>query len=68
MTTYDSEIDLQATYRPRSIKAVSGGSTACTWDLALIGFERDARVRNVIANQQGPDAARYMDAWSNAEV
>lgn len=53
---------------PDAYKAVSGGSAACTWDLAVIGFERDAWVRNVLANPEGPHPAQYMDAWLNADV
>lgn len=54
--------------KPDAYKAVSGGSAACTWDLAVIGFERDAWVRHVLANPEGPDRTRYMDAWLNADV
>ena len=54
--------------KPDAFEAVSGGSAACTWDLAVIGFERDAWVRNVLANPEGPDPAQYMDAWLNADV
>ena len=53
---------------PDAFQAVSSGSTACTWDLAVIGFERDAWVRDVLANPEGPDVARYMDAWLNTDV
>ncbi|MEE9298281.1 MAG: isochorismatase [Acidimicrobiia bacterium] len=55
--------------KPDAFEAVSGGgSAACTWDLAVIGFERDAWVRHVLANPQGPDPAKYMTAWLTAEV
>ena len=54
--------------KPDAFEVVSGGSAACTWDLAVMGFERDAWVRDVLANPQGPDPARYMSAWLNADV
>lgn len=54
--------------KPDAFEAVSGGSVACTWDLAVIGFERDAWVRDVLANPEGPDLARYMDSWLNTDV
>ena len=53
---------------PDAFEVVSGGSAACTWDLAVISFERDAWVRNVLANPEGPDSAQYMDAWLDADV
>lgn len=54
--------------KPYAFRAVSGGSAACTWDLAVIGFERDAWVRDVLANPEGPDPARYLNSWLNADV
>lgn len=54
--------------KPDAFEAVFGGSAACTWDLAVIGFERDAWVRDVLANPEGPDPVRYMDAWLNADM
>lgn len=37
-----------------------GELTACSWDLALIAFERDAWVRTVLADPAGPDAEAYL--------
>jgi hypothetical protein len=34
--------------------------TACTWDLAVIGHERSAWVRHVLARPQGPDLDAYL--------
>jgi hypothetical protein len=34
---------------------------ACAWDLAVIGHERDAWVRHVLARPGGPDLEAYLD-------
>ena len=44
------------------------GSTACTWDLAVIAFERDAWVREVLAKDNDPALEIYLDAWLRADV
>ncbi len=36
------------------------GLAACAWDLYLIGYERDAWVRHVLANEKSPDLASYL--------
>jgi hypothetical protein len=36
------------------------GLTACVWDLALIGHERDAWVRHVLARPSAPDLEGYL--------
>ena len=54
--------------KPDLYTSEPGGSTACTWDLAVISFERNAWVRDVLANPDGPDAARYLNSWLNAKV
>lgn len=45
-----------------------GGSTACTWDLAVIAFERDAWVRDVLARGDGPAVDAYLEAWLRADI
>lgn len=37
-----------------------GDPIACVWDLSVIGFERAAWVRNVLANPGGPDLDAYL--------
>ncbi len=44
------------------------GLSACVWDLALIGFERQAWVEAVLANPEGPDLNRYLACQMNADV
>ncbi|HKE14990.1 MAG TPA: hypothetical protein VKB80_09010, partial [Kofleriaceae bacterium] len=42
--------------------------SACVWDLALIGFERDAWCSAVLRNPAGPDPEAYLAARMNADV
>jgi hypothetical protein len=35
--------------------------TACAWDLAVIGYERNAWVRHVLARPDGPHLEGYLD-------
>jgi hypothetical protein len=42
--------------------------TACVWDLALIGHERAAWIRHVLARKGGPDVEAYLADRLNAEV
>jgi hypothetical protein len=35
--------------------------TGCAWDLAVIGHERNAWVRHVLARPDGPDLEAYLD-------
>lgn len=42
--------------------------TACVWDLALIGFERDAWIASVLHNADGPDIEGYLKARMHALV
>lgn len=46
--------------RPAELRAVTRGSAACTWDLAVIAFERDAWVREVLARSAGPSIEGYL--------
>ncbi len=36
--------------------------TACTWDLAVLAFERNAWLAAVLQNPGGPDLERYLQA------
>jgi hypothetical protein len=42
--------------------------TACAWDLAVIGHERTAWVRNVLARPEGPDLDAYLGDRLDGEV
>jgi hypothetical protein len=42
--------------------------TACAWDLAVIGHEREAWVRHVLARTQGPDLDAYLADQLHANV
>jgi hypothetical protein len=42
------------------LQPVTDGLTACTWELAVIGFERQAWLDTVFAADE-PDIDRYMD-------
>lgn len=42
--------------------------TACAWDLAVIGHERAAWVRHVLARAQGPDLDAYLADRLNGDV
>lgn len=42
--------------------------TACAWDLAVIGHERAAWVRHVLARENGPDLDAYMSDQLNEDI
>lgn len=42
--------------------------TACVWDLAIMGFERDAWLETVMRNPAGPDFDAYLAARLDADV
>ena len=42
--------------------------TACAWDLAVIGHERAAWVRHVLARGEGPDLDAYLSDRLDGEV
>lgn len=55
--------------RPGDLQPVGEqGLTACVWDLALMGFERDAWLDTVLANPAGPDLDAYLDRRLDAEL
>ncbi len=41
---------------------------ACVWDLAVVGFERAAWVRHVLANPDGPDLDAYLADAMSGEI
>jgi hypothetical protein len=45
----------------------SSGLIACVWDLAVIGFERQAWIDCVLANPNGPDVDAYLARAMNKE-
>ena len=53
---------------PDAFVAMSEGSVACTWDLAVIAFERDAWVREVLDSPEGPNIVKYLDSFLSAEA
>jgi hypothetical protein len=42
--------------------------TACAWDLAVIGHERAAWVRHVLARAEGPDLDAYLGDQLDGDV
>lgn len=55
--------------RPEALAPASReGLTACVWDLALMAFERDAWLDNVLRNPGDPDLDAYLDARLDATV
>ena len=44
------------------------GLIACVWDLAVIGFERQAWIDCVLANANGPDLEAYLARQMDGEV
>ncbi len=42
--------------------------TACSWDLAVIAFERDAWVRTILKSARGAEPSAYLSAQLNADV
>ena len=54
---------------PASIAPVgSEGSIACAWDLAVLAFERQAWVDEVLANPNGPNLEAYLARQLRADV
>lgn len=55
--------------RPSAISLEQGDDLmACTWELAVIGFERDAWVEKVLRNPDGPDLEAYFEQRLDAEI
>lgn len=55
--------------RPRKLEyKTPSGLIACLWDLAVIGFERQAWIHCVLANPSGPDLEAYLSRQLNDDV
>jgi hypothetical protein len=55
--------------RPEALEDVTEtGLSACVWDLAVMGFERQAWLDSVLANPAGPDLDAYLACQMNADV
>lgn len=53
---------------PAQITVEHGNLLACTWELAVIAFERQAWVDTVLNNPNGPDLEGYCAKQLNAEL
>jgi len=54
---------------PASLEDVTSTELiACTWDLRVLSFEREAWVETVLANPSGPDLERYLARTLNEDV
>lgn len=71
---YDSEILKQRLFssaidKPLELSSVlQSDIVACTWEMAVLGFERDAWVKTVLDNPGGPDFESYCAQHLNADV
>lgn len=54
--------------RPGQITVERGDLLACTWELAVIAFERQAWVNTVLNNPKGPDLQGYCAKQLTAEL
>jgi hypothetical protein len=52
---------------PQMLEPVTDGTTACTWELAVIGFERQAWLDHVLTAPR-PDIDRYLAAHFHCDV
>ena len=60
---------LSSKEEPGSLRGTDADDfTACAWDLAVIGHERGAWVRHVLARPEGPDLDAYLGDRISAEV
>ena len=60
---------LSSKEEPGRLRATGRGDfTACAWDLAVIGHERGAWIRHVLARTQGPDLDAYLADQIHANV
>ena len=60
---------LSSKKEPGRLRATSPDDfTACAWDLAVIGHERAAWVRHVLARAQGPDLDAYLSDRLSGQV
>lgn len=55
--------------QPQALQYVTpSGLTACTWDLKLIGFERDAWVKTILMRHPTPDLEAYIAQTLDTDV
>jgi hypothetical protein len=60
---------LSSKEEPGRLRAIGPDDfTACAWDLAVLGHERAAWVRHVLARAQGPDLDAYLADRLSAEI
>lgn len=70
---YDQEILKQHLFsspldNPGAISRAEEDLLACTWELAVHGFERQAWIDTVLNNPAGPDIEGYLQRRLNADV
>lgn len=70
---YDREILKQRLFSsplaaPDAITPAEPDLLACTWELAVHGFERQAWIDTVLNNPNGPDVDAYLSRQLNADV
>ncbi|GAB5522054.1 MAG: hypothetical protein RhofKO_43050 [Rhodothermales bacterium] len=70
---YDLEIIKQRLFSspldaPSQITPAEPDLLACTWELAVHGFERQAWIDTVLTHPDGPDVQAYLNRHLNAEV
>lgn len=54
--------------KPYEMRAVTNGMMACTWELAVFAFERQAWIDAILDNRAGPDIEGYLGVQYNADV
>lgn len=70
---YDQEILKQYLFssplhEPAAITPAEHDLLACTWELAVHGFERQAWIETVLNNDHGPDIDAYLSRRLNANI
>ena len=70
---YDQEIIKQQLFSspldgPDQITPAESDLLACTWELAVHGFERQAWIDKVLNNPAGPDLEAYLNQHLNEDV
>lgn len=53
---------------PDQISPAENDLLACTWELAVHGFERQAWINHVLNNRAGPDVEGYLNQKMNEDV
>jgi hypothetical protein len=46
---------------------VTDGLNACTWELRVVAFERDAWVTQMLTRPKGPDLSSYLNSQLNED-